>query len=990
MATIDGSNFNDNLVGIFDFPFFGIDLADVINGFDGNDSLTGLGTNDTLNGGNGNDTLNGGAGADRMDGGDNDDLYIVDNVGDIATEVFGDALGGVDTVQSSVSYTLSSNLENLTLTGFTSISGTGNFRNNVINGNSGNNALFGLDGNDTIFGGNGNDTVNGGAGADRLDGGDNDDLYIVDNVGDIATEVFGDALGGVDTVEASVTYTLSSNLENLTLTGFAAINGTGNFRNNVINGNSGNNALFGLDGNDTIFGGNGNDTVNGGAGADKLDGGDNDDLYIVDNVGDIASEVFGDALGGVDTVQASVSYTLSDNLENLTLTGFAAINGTGNARGNVIIGNGANNSLFGLGGNDSINGGGGNDNINGGDGNDTVNGAAGADFLDGGDNDDLYIVDNVGDIASEVFGDALGGVDTVQSSVTYTLSGNLENLTLTGSGAINGTGNARGNAINGNSANNRLSGLAGNDTILGGLGNDTVDGGTGADSLDGGDNNDLYIVDNVGDIASEVFGDALGGVDTVQSSVTYTLSDNLENLTLTGSGAINGTGNFRGNVINGNSGNNILSGLDGNDTINGGGGNDTLNGGNGADTFIGSQGNDSLLGGDGFDTADYSQLGQITLSGVGTVQKAGGLGQDLLFKVERVIANASAANNTIDASASLPGVFINVNLQTQSLSANNVPGLGVLSFTAVNFDNVIGTNANDSIIGDGQGNQLSGGNGNDTINGGGGNDALNGGSGADTFIGSQGNDNINGGDGIDTADYSQLGQITLSGVGTVQKAGGLGQDQLFKVEKVIANASAANNTIDASASLPGVFINVNLQTQSLSANNVPGLGVLSFTATNFDNVIGTNANDSIIGDGQGNQLSGGNGNDNINCGAGNDTITGGNGTDLLTGGLGNDIFDFNSLAESQPGGFRDVINDFVGNGLALGDRIDLSTIDANPFLAGNQAFSFIGANLFTAVGQVSYIGGILRANTDVVFGLESEFEIQLAGAPGLVASDIIL
>ncbi|PXA88654.1 hypothetical protein DMC47_29785, partial [Nostoc sp. 3335mG] len=154
------------------------------------------------------------------------------------------------------------------------------------------------------------------------------------NVGDIATEVFGDALGGVDTVQASVSYTLSANLENLTLTGFAA-NGTGNARGNVINGNSSNNFLSGLAGNDTIFGGNGNDTVNGGTGADRLDGGDNNDLYIVDNVGDVASEFFGDALGGVDTVQASVSYTLSANLENLTLTGFAA-NGTGNARGNVI------------------------------------------------------------------------------------------------------------------------------------------------------------------------------------------------------------------------------------------------------------------------------------------------------------------------------------------------------------------------------------------------------------------------------------------------------------------------------------------------------------------------------------------------------------------------------------------------------------------------------------------------------------------------------
>ncbi|MEH2204247.1 MAG: calcium-binding protein [Nostoc sp.] len=327
--------------------------------------------------------------------------------------------------------------------------------------------------------------------------------------------------------------------------------------------------------------------------------------------------------------------------------------------------------------------------------------------------------------------------------------------------------------------------------------------------------------------------------------------------------------------------NDSLSGGDGNDTLDGGTGNDTLKGGAGSDTFKSSQGNDNIDGGDGIDTADYTQLGQtITLSGVGTIQKAGGLGKDLLFKVEKVIANPKVANNTIDASQSLPGVSITANLQTQSLAANNVPGLGTLSFTAVNFDNVIGTNANDIIVGDNQNNLLSGNNGNDTLNGGVGNDTLKGGAGSDTFKGSQGNDNIDGGDGIDTADYTQLGQtITLSGVGTIQKAGGLGKDLLFKVEKVIANANVANNTIDASQSLAGVSIAVNLQSRSLTANNVPGLGTLSFTAVNFDNVIGTNENDNIVGDNQNNQLSGNNGDDTLNGGVGNDTLKGGAGDD---------------------------------------------------------------------------------------------------------------
>ncbi|WP_442946619.1 calcium-binding protein, partial [Nostoc sp. 'Peltigera malacea cyanobiont' DB3992] len=156
-------------------------------------------------------------------------------------------------------------------------------------------------------------------------------------------------------------------------------------------------------------------------------------------------------------------------------------------------------------------------------------------------------------------------------------------------------------------------------------------------------------------------------------------------------------------------------------------------------------------------------------------------------------------------------------------NANSASGNDILNGLAGN-DSLAGGTANDS---------LSGGDGNDTLAGGTGNDTLKGGAGSDTFKGSQGNDNIDGGDGIDTADYTQLGQtITLSGVGTIQKAGGLGKDLLFKVEKVIANPNVANNTIDASQSLPGVFITANLQTQSLAANKVPGLGTLSFTAVN--------------------------------------------------------------------------------------------------------------------------------------------------------------
>jgi Ca2+-binding RTX toxin-like protein len=183
----------------------------------------------------------------------------------------------------------------------------------------------------------------------------------------------------------------------------------------------------------------------------------------------------------------------------------------------------------------------------------------------GGTGNDLYVVNATGDVVTENVNE---GTDTVQSAVTYTLGANIENLTLTGTTAINGTGNSLDNVLTGNSGNNTLTGGAGNDTYVIGAGDTVVEA-------------------------------ANNGTDTVQSSVTHTLTANVENLTLTGTTAINGTGNTLDNILTGNSAVNTLTGAAGNDTLSGGQGNDVLNGGTGNDTYL-------FARGDGQDTVQDS------------------------------------------------------------------------------------------------------------------------------------------------------------------------------------------------------------------------------------------------------------------------------------------------------------------------------------------------------------------------------------------------
>lgn len=271
-------------------------------------------------------------------------------------------------------------------------------------------------------------------------------------------------------------------------------NAVGGDGNDTITGSSYANHLYGGLGNDSIVGGAGNDTLNGSSGSDTMQGGAGSDTYYVNGSGDRISDT-GTSASDVDTVISSTNWTLATGFERLTLSGTAGTAGTGNSAANLLTGNSGANRLTG------------------GSGNDTLNGGLGDDTLQGGAGSDRYDVNATGDLVADS-GTAAGERDSVFSSVTWTLGSSLENLTLTGSGTIRGTGNALGNALTGNGAANLLSGAAGNDTLVGGAGNDTLYGGAGIDRVTGGTGADVIVLDNRSN--SDIVLDFVSGTDDLR------------------------------------------------------------------------------------------------------------------------------------------------------------------------------------------------------------------------------------------------------------------------------------------------------------------------------------------------------------------------------------------------------------------------------------------------------------------------------------------
>lgn len=284
--------------------------VDTLNGRSGNDTLSGSGGNDTLNGNAGDDRLDGGSGVDSMKGGVGNDTYVLDSASDVVTENVNE---GTDTVQTAISLNkdLMVNVENLTLTGTTAISGRGNALDNILTGNSAANTLTGYAGNDRLIGLGGADTMIGGLG---------DDTYVIDVATDKATE---NANEGTDTIESSVTLSLANfaNVESLKLTGTSAINATGSNLNNVLVGNAGNNVLTDGVGNDRLDGQGGTDTLTGGAG---------NDTYVLGRGYGADTAIENDATAGNTDMAQFLSGIATDQLW------FKQVSGTNNLEVSII------------------------------------------------------------------------------------------------------------------------------------------------------------------------------------------------------------------------------------------------------------------------------------------------------------------------------------------------------------------------------------------------------------------------------------------------------------------------------------------------------------------------------------------------------------------------------------------------------------------------------------------------------------------------------
>lgn len=838
----------------------------------------------------------------------------------------------------------------------------------------------------------------------------------------------------------------------------------------VLSGGAGRDTIFGDGGNDLLYGGlhadllyggAGDDTLDGGAGADQMYGGTGNDTYVVWSLADGVFELPG---GGTDTVNSAINYTLSANLENLTLSGAATI-GIGNELANVIRGNLSANSL---------DGGAGDDRLLGARGNDTLVGGRGKDTLSGGDDaDDLVIAHALDLVAGEIY-DGGAGLDTLRGSdVVGAVS--LVGVGLRGIESITGFADGLTATI---SQLNALSGSLSTGTL----------------QVANGGNLDLLDVQ----IGTRVINLSAAG-NTVALQGLPSLFFGTFNGTVNGGKAndvvtVNAAGYVYipiGVTLHGNGGSDTLSGGDGADTMTGGTGDDSLSGNSGADVLTGGAGRDTVRGGAGGDllivtTASEVRDGEIysggdgedTLDGTGVTTMvdlstvafdgieritgfSGGLkmtaaqfdtyagdlltgplsittgGSIDLADIRRVtvpVINLSAAGNSlvIRGGAAEDGAFVGA--VNGGVGNDNVRIMLTFDDEGVGLH---GNGGNDTLRGSMGGDVMTGGWGADSLEGMGGDDTITGGTGRDSVYGSEGNDTLriiaatelvageiyNGGTGADVLDATGIvGPFDLSVVDivSIESIQGFSGGVLMTAEQ--ANGFITEIQTGALTLVSGGT--VDLRTTSLgmsqitfsNSGNVLLLGEFAGTVvggTGSDWVRAQSAAGSnallLQGNAGNDTLEGGNGNDRVFGGVGTDVLYGGAGNDNLIGGGGNDLLQGGAGADTMAGGAGDdTLQGGQGSDTFVFDATDVggadvisgfeSRFDGTPWDGliqiggGASGTVYLGAYAFTATGntEVRFTGAALAVDHDG--NGTSDFTIALLGmtsASDLAQSDFL-
>ncbi len=889
-----GHSGNDRITGGLhgDYIDGGFD-DDILYGEGGDDTLVGGHGNDRIYGGSGNDEIKGNVGNDLLSGGDGDDLYwagsgideIQDSSGrdtlymehlsyqDLVISIVGADLRIVENIGNSEILIRNNSIENivfkenvsLSLSDFQSwevvtenhpyegSSGNniifGGSSNDIIRGNAGNDTIYagngsdvieGGGGNDLLYGSDGDDVINGGSGNDRMYGGKGNDTYYVDSMQDKTPEWMEDDEGLDTVVTTLVSYGHDS--EGTILTGLFAIEASGGSYDDdgsFVHGNDNINILSGF-GLVEIHAGKGNDfigvqvsgssTVSGGDGVDVASFGEygttyadysittNSEFYFVKNISRTSQPVA----------------RISKDVEVLQFNDGIYRNGVFSS-GNVdtysydVIAGTSSDDIFNMSAWDGI-----------------------SDQISGGLGNDTYIVD---DTTIDIIIEGVNaGVDSVISRNTYTLQSNVENLSLIGSAAANATGNNLDNILAGNDYKNILTGLGGNDT---------------------------YHVNNTSDVVVEA---ASAGIDHIKSSVTYTISANVENLTLVGTESINGTGNALDNIMIGNDLSNILNGGSGNDVIDGLGGDDSLIGGAGTDQLSGGAGNDTynISANSGLDTITDTSGSEKIVFGSGISQTNTTYARssnDLVISVSGTqvarIVGHFAGTGAVETLQFSNGTT--VNLTTLTFPINGTSGNNTLTGTAA-ADTINGLAGNDMLYGAA---------GNDILNGGDGNDTLYGDAGSDTLRGEAGND-IYVFDGGQDKIYETSGTDILR-LGASRTADALVFSDVGTVDTKMTFSSGNDITIYGQR---GTNANLKVETVQFAdgfSASLSGYKSWVWGSTAAQTTNGTTAANTILGRGGNDTINGLAGNDNLHGGSGNDTVKGGDGNDLVHGGIGNDM-----------------------------------------------------------------------------------------------------